>query len=453
VLDNQACSNPALNDFWDAPARNRVLYGGRASSKSWDAAAYAIFLAQLCEIKVLCVRQFQNKISESVYTLLKIQIERYGLKNRFKITENRILCIDTGSEFVFYGLWRHIDEIKSIEKIDILWSEESHLLSRDQWAVLEPTIRKEGSECWFIFNPRLSTDFVYKRFVTNPPPNTIVRKINYTENPFLSDTMLNIINAAKAEDEEEYMHIYEGVPRTDDNNSIIKRSHLMAAIDAHKALGIDPSGARKLGFDVADDGEDLCAMVEAYGSLAVWSDMWKAKEDELLKSVTRVWTAARDRSASITYDSIGVGATSGAKINELNIEHKAKIRHTKYFAGGSPSRPNSYYAGTKVENRDFFANIKAQSWWIVADRLRNTYNAVKNGQQFKDDEMIFIDSSMPNLDKLIDELSTPKKDFDNAGRVKVESKGDLKKRNVSSPNLADAFIMAFDTTHKSGLLF
>lgn len=445
VSDGQKPSlNPALKDFWLAQARNRVLYGGRASSKSWDAAGFAIFLACNYRLRVLCARQFQNKIAESVYTLLKIQIDRFGLKSKFKILENSITNIETGSEFMFYGLWRSIDEIKSLESIDILWIEEAHNLTEEQWKILEPTIRVDGSQVWVIFNPRLSTDFAYKRFVVNPPPNTVVRKINYDENPFLSKTMLDIIEAAKVEDFDEYLHVYEGVPKDDDDDSVIKRSWLMAAIDAHKALNVEINGSHRIGFDVADAGEDACAHVEAHGQLAVGSDYWKAKEDELLKSCARVWGVARERSASVIYDAIGVGATCGAKFNELNadVEHDP-VAHTKFFAGGSVIKPDMKYAKSDIKNKDFFANIKAQAWWLVADRLRNTYSAVRNGAAIDPDDMIFIDSQMPNLDKLIDELSAPKRDYDNAGRVKVESKKDLKKRDVASPNLADAFIMAF----------
>lgn len=435
--------NPVLRDFWRAPARNRVLYGGRSSSKSWDAAGFAIFLAQHCKIRVLCTRQFQNKIEESVYTLLIAQIERFGLRHKFRILDNKIICLTTGSVFVFYGLWRQIDEIKSLEGIDIHWAEEAHLLSEEQWAILDPTLRKEGSQHWIIFNPRLSTDFVYKRFVINPPPETVVRRINYDENPFLSETIKRVIAAAKAEDYDEYQHIYEGVPRDDDDDAVIKRSHLMAAIDAHKTLGVEPRGMRRIGFDVADAGEDYCAMVESFGPLATWSDLWKAKEDELLKSCSRVWTAARERESSIVYDAIGVGATCGAKFNELNTGHAIPVEHAKFFAGGSVLKPDSSYGLTGIKNKDFFSNVKAQAWWVTADRLRNTYNATRNGQQFSDEELIFIDSAMPNLDKLIDELSTPKRDYDTLGRVKVESKKDLEKRDIKSPNLADAFIMAY----------
>ncbi|MEX3555271.1 MAG: PBSX family phage terminase large subunit [Burkholderia gladioli] len=436
--------NPALREFWRAPARNRVLYGGRASSKSWDAAGFATFLADNYRLRVLCVRQYQNKIEESVYTLLKAQIERFGLSARFNVQEKKILHRYTGSEFMFYGLWRSIDEIKSLEGIDILWIEEAHNLTEEQWSVLEPTIRKAHSQVWVIFNPRIATDFAYKRFVVNPPPNSIVRKINYDENPFLSQTMQDIIASAKAEDEDEYAHIYLGVPKQDDDDAIIKRSWIEAAIDAADKLKMEVRGRKRIGFDVADSGEDKCATIYAHGFAALGADMWKAGEDELLLSCTKVWHAAKERDAEIVYDSIGVGAGCGAKFNELNAAARPSrgLTHHKFNAGGAVWRPDSLYKpGTK--NKDMFLNIKAQAWWLVVDRFRNTYNAIHRKQTFRDDELISISGSVPHLEKLIDELATPKRDYDANGRVKVESKKDLVKREIASPNLADAFVMAY----------
>lgn len=430
------------------PARNRILYGGRSSSKSWDAAGFAIYLAQQMKLKFLCTRQFQNRIEDSVYSLLKIQIERFGLRSKFRILDNKIICTATGSEFVFYGLWRQIDEVKSIESIDIHWSEEAHLLTEDQWKVLEPTIRKEGSQHWLIFNPRLVNDFVYRRFVTNPPPDTIKRKINYDENPFLSNTIKKVIAAAKAEDEDEFAHIYLGVPKDNDDDSIIKRAWIMAAIDAHKQLGLEASGRKRIGFDVADSGADKCAQIYAHGSVVSWSDLWKAGEDELLKSCTRVWKAAQERNASVTYDSIGVGATAGAKFGELNDTIiDGRIQYQKFNAGSGVFQPESLYT-PQTKNKDMFLNLKAQAWWLTADRFRNTYNAVRKGEKFPDDKLISISSELPHLDLLIDELATPKRDYDNNGKVKVESKKDLAKSTreggpAPSPNLADAFVMAF----------
>jgi phage terminase large subunit len=436
--------NPALKTFWLAPARNRVLYGGRASTKSWDAAGFATFLTDNYRLRVLCVRQFQNKIEESVYTLLRTQIERFGLNGRFNIQDKKILHRYTGSEFLFYGLWRSIDEIKSLEGIDILWIEEGHNLTEDQWKVLEATIRKEGSQVWVIFNPRLATDFAYKRFVLNPPPNTVRRRINYDENPFLSDTMRRVIEAAKAEDYDEYLHIYEGVPKQDDESVIIKRSWIEAAIDAHITLGFEPAGIKRIGFDVADSGADKCANVFAHGSVVMWADEWKAGEDELLKSCTRTYNAAKERDAQIAYDSIGVGAGSGAKFKEINeaSPDRFPVRYEKFNAGAAVWEPDREYQ-PKITNKDMFSNIKAQAWWMLADRFRNTYNAVRRGEKFSDDKLISIASDCPHIERLIDELSTPKRDYDQNGRVKVESKKDLAKREIASPNLADAFVMCY----------
>lgn len=442
--------NPALKDFWKKRARNRILYGGRSSSKSWDAAGHAIYLAQAYKVRFLCARQFQNKITESVYTLLKIQIERFGLADDFEITNNRIRHKHTGSEFIFYGLWRHIDEIKSLEGIDICWIEEAHNLTEEQWKILEPTVRAEGSEFWIIFNPRLVTDFVYKRFVTNTPPQTIKRKINYDENPFLSNTIKDVIEAHREDDEEDYRHVYLGEPSEDDDSVIIKRSWVLAAIDARKVLGIPKGGRRRIGFDVADGGKDKCATVEVLGIEAEWMEEWKASEDELLKSCTKVHIMARESGAEVDYDSIGVGAFAGAYFDNLNELTETAIEHHKFNAGGAVYDPDDHIDENPNSplNKNYYSNVKAQVWWDVARRFRNTFNAVRKGAKFDPADLISISSGMEGVDGLVDELCTPRRDFDNAGKVKVESKKDLAKPTrkggpVASPNRADAFVMAY----------
>lgn len=439
----RATLNPVLKPFWLAKARNKVLYGGRASSKSWDAAGFATFLANKYRLRILCVRQFQNKISESVYALLKIQIERFGLNIRFDVQRDKIYSTATGSEFMFYGLWRSIDEIKSLESVDILWIEEAHNLTEEQWKILEPTIRKAGSQVWVIMNPRLATDFAYKRFIKNPPPDSVVRLINYDENPFLSPTMLRIIEAAKAEDYEEFQHTYLGVPKDDDTSVIIKRSWIQSAIDAHKRVEPESGswdGGITVGYDVADDGDDKNATTSMDGSIAVHLDEWKGDENALRESAARVASTARQLGAQqIGYDSIGVGAGTGSTLNDMDWS-----QHFKFNAGAAVSRPDSHYGETKIKNKDFFSNLKAQAWWLVADRFRNTHMAVTKGIKFEASDMISISSECDSklLDRLMDELATPKRDFDNAGKVKVESKKDLAKRDVPSPNIADSFIIA-----------
>jgi len=443
--------NPNLKEFWQTKARNKILYGGRSSSKSWDTSGVAIYLASKYKMKFLCVRQIQNKITDSVYSLLKIQIERFGLKDEFTVLKNSIIHNITGSEFLFYGLWRSVDEIKSIESVDILWSEESHALTEEQWNILEPSIRKEGSECWILFNPKLVTDFVYKRFIINTPPNTIKRHINYNENPFLSETMINIIEAVKAEDEDKYNHIYLGHPKVDDNEAIIKRSWIEAAIDSHLKLNIEISGKKRIGYDIADSGEDSCAIIETHGIYTYYSSEWFAKEDELEESAEKVYKRASSQKLHITYDSIGVGASAGSTFKRLNLESKVKIQYSKFNAGDKVRDPDKVFSDN-IKNRDMFSNLKAQSWWEMAQRFKNTYNAVTKGTIFKEDEIISISSDLKHLDQLMEELSTPRKNEDNTGKVKVESKKDLKRRGIKSPNIADAFLMAYSKPKVNSLL-
>jgi phage terminase large subunit len=448
-MTSTATLNPNLRTFWNTPARNRVLYGGRDSSKTWDAAGFAIFLAQAYKIRFMATRQFQNRIADSVYTVLCHQIERFGVSHLFEITNTSIYCPSTGSDFIFYGRSRNISDIKGVEGVDIHWAEECELMTDEEWSIIDPTLRKEGSQHWLIFNPRLSADFVYQRFIVNPPADTVVRKINYDENPFLSNTSRKRIEAMKIDDYDSYEHYYLGVPWTDDDRVIIKLSWIEAAIDAHIKLNFAPDGRKIIGFDVADDGADKCANVYAHGSVALWCEEWKGGEDELLKSCSRTYASAQERGAEIGYDCIGVGASAGGKFDELNLANSNLIKYHKFNAGDSVHEPEKPYKSdsmAKIKNKDFFSNLKAQSWWLIADRFRNTYDAIHNGTRYNADELISISSDMPMLEKLKTELSTPRRDFDANGRVKVESKKDLAKRDVPSPNIADAFVIAFAPT-------
>mgnify|MGYP003645392902 CR=1 FL=1 len=452
-----ATLNPVLKTFWKTKADTKVLKGGRASSKTWDCAGFAIFLAANYTVKFLCMRQFQNKIKESVYAILVIQIERFGLTHEFDIRASEIHHKTTGSSFHFYGIHRDIAEIKGFEGADIGWIEEGEGLTALQWEVIEPTLRNEGAECWILYNPRLVSDFVEK-FMHDPENGVIVRHINYDENEFLSNTMLRKIQRMKEADPDQFEHIYLGVARKDDDDVVIKRSYIEAAIDAHIKLKIEAKGDCQIGYDVADGGKDLNSQVLRKGIVAQWGEHWKGKEDELLVSCERVYHQAHKYKAKIRYDSIGVGASCGAKFEEINKARKEEdfyhtsVRYGKFVAGGRVINPDGYYiepdsdgGSTEdgVTNKDFFENLKAQEWWKVADRFRNTYNAVTKGHIFEEHELISISSSMPNLGNLITELSTPRRKFSKNGKVMVESKEDLKKREVESPNDADAFINAY----------
>ncbi len=449
-LINNMFMNPALKEFWNTKADLKILKGGRSSSKSHDAAGFAIFLASRYTLKFLCMRQFQSKIKESVYALLCIKIEAFGLQADFEILKTEIIHKKTGSSFHFYGIHRSIDEIKGFEGANIGWIEEGEGLTKEQWRIIEPTLRADHAECWILYNPRLINDFI-ETLGRTTDSDVLVRHINYDENPFLSDTMKKKINKLKLSDYEEYQHVYLGVARRNDDNSIIKREWIETAIDAHKKLGIELGNDNRVGFDVADSGNDLCSQTLVKGITAVWADHWKAGDDELLESCTRVFNTASNNRALIRYDSIGVGASSGAKFKELNEsrlekdKYHVEVEYKKFIAGSKVINPELDYADSidGVTNREFFENLKVQTWWSVADRFRNTFNAITKGHEFNNSELISISSDMPNLQNLITELSTPNKKFSKSGKVMVETKEQLSARGIASPNDADSFVMCY----------
>jgi phage terminase large subunit len=434
--------NPELRGFWRTRKPYKLLKGGRFSSKTQDAGGMAAYLARNYSVKFLCIRQFQNRIADSVYTVVKEKIETAGWRNEFDIGVSTIRHKTTGSEFLFYGIARNIDDIKGTEGVDVCWIEEGEGLTEAQWDIIDPTIRKSGSETWIVYNPRFATDFIVSKLPKILGDDCIIKHINYTSNPFLSDTARAKAERVKLTDPEKYEHIYLGVPLTNDEAVLIKREWIEAAIDAHKKLTIEPTGGKRIGFDVADSGADKNATVSAHGFHAYACDEWAAAEDEILVSCTRVHANAIATKSAIWYDSIGVGASAGNKFSELNQVRGTNIEYHKFNAGAGVLDPDHEYEH-EVSNKDFFLNLKAQAWWIIAQRFRNTYNAIKHGERFRDTELISIASDLPNLERLITELSTPRKEYDQVGRVKVESKKDLAKRGVSSPNLADAFVMAF----------
>ena len=235
--------------------------------------------------RVLCTRMYQNRIADSVYTLLKDKINYFGLQHNFKVYADAIEHRFNDSLFRFYGIARNIDEIKSFEGASIWWNEESHNLTKTMFTTIRPTImRNEGAEMWFTLNGQLVSDYSWQRLVMSPPKGSLVRKINYDENPFLVKSALNDIQVEFDEDYDLANHVYNGEPYADDDQSIIKRSWVNACVDAHLLLDIDMSGRQCVGYDVADDGGDRNCVVKFEGGIAKILDAWKAGEDEIERS-------------------------------------------------------------------------------------------------------------------------------------------------------------------------
>ena len=221
------------------PKRYKVLYGGRGGAKSWGVARALLMLGGQKKLNVLCARELQKSIEDSVHKLLKNQIYNppdhktspgLGLTAFYRVEKTKIYGAN-GTEFSFEGIKNNINGIRSYEGVDIVWVEEAVNVSENSWKVLIPTIRKEGSEIWMTFNPELETDYTYQRFVKREdlvevdkdkrfpvPVNCQVREsrrafavhMSWRDNPWFPDELREELEEDRARDFDDYLHIWEG---------------------------------------------------------------------------------------------------------------------------------------------------------------------------------------------------------------------------------------------------
>jgi phage terminase large subunit len=315
--------------------------------------------------------------------------------------------------------------------------------------VIEPTIRKEDSLVLMLFNPNLVTDFVWKEFVVNPPPNWVIRQINYPDNPFLSKKAVRGIEAMRERDPEGYEHVYLGIPKGESELSIFRRKWLDACVDAHITLGVDLAGRNVVGFDPADDGEDACATATLETGVFTGIEEWHAAKDQLPDSAKRARGTALLSHATLSYDTIGVGAFVGGYVDELNRSKdiRGTVRHVPFNAGGpvvDPDKPSDPHNSNSVKNRDEYLNRKAQAWGNTARKAMMTFNAVTRGISIPPSDVLSFSSAVPKdmLDALFVELCVPEW-VESEGKKRVEPKKQIKKlKGVKSHNLADAVIAA-----------
>jgi phage terminase large subunit len=198
------------------PKRHKVAHGGRGSAKSWGFARALLILAAQKPLRVLCAREVQKSIKDSVHRLLTDQIQALGLGANYEVFETEIRGRN-GSLFLFAGLAQHtVESIKSYEGVDIVWVEEAQVVTKRSWDVLTPTIRKDDSEIWITLNPDMETDETYQRFVAGQPEESetaFVIQMNWKDNPWFPGTLeVERLNTL-ARDPDNYANIWEGEPK------------------------------------------------------------------------------------------------------------------------------------------------------------------------------------------------------------------------------------------------
>jgi len=393
-----------INDY-----RYFLAEGGRGGGKSQALARIFLYLGEQRKLRMVCGRETQNSISESVYSLLCDIIRSEDLA--YEIQTTKIIHRTTGSVINFRGFRQQgAFNIQGMEGVDVLWIDEAQAITKQTLDVLIPTIRKDKAKIYFTMNRHMEHDPVYEFLVGRKDCCHV--HINYDENPFCTQALKDEAAACMVKSEKDYLHIWKGEPLLQLEDSVFTYREL-------KNTGPNPHtlaegyGFRLGGFDVARYGDDRCAcvIVQQMGALhweMIYQDQWDHK-DLNYTSGRILETAVREHIDRSVIDEDGIG---GGPLDALRHG-----RGLDQFVGFK-NLPLSY------EKDKQYGNV----------RTRDVYKLKK----LVEDGHIRITD-----EETIRELCTLKYKYDNYQRKILISKDQMRKQfDIKSPNLADALVMA-----------
>ena len=436
--------------------RYYVYHGGRCGLKSWAFAQAAIMRGTSEKLNILCCREIQKSIRESVHALLSDTIARLGLMDQWEIQNDRILCRTTGSKINFIGLHNNTHNLKSYEGTDICWVEEAQAVTDKSWDDLDPTIRKDGAEIWISFNPEDELDPTYVRFCVNRRKNSIVVKTSWRDAEeygwFPKDLKEQMLQM-RDENYKKYLHVWEGEPNSNYEDAIIQPEWVEASVDAHIKLNWDVCGAKIASFDPSDsEMGDPRAWAMRHGFLLKDLKQWINRD--IAESIPYAYRMSYDLDCEqMVYDGDGLGAAMKIGLDKNEAEYKLKA--IPFHGGMKPDEPDAPYPPYNPNkpppervklNKDTFRNKRAQYYWFLRDRLENTYNAITKNIWVDPEKCISISSEIDPEDykQLRRELTRVRlKKGANSSMKTLESKKDMKAAGMKSPNLADAVMMLF----------
>ena len=391
---------PLVNEHWDY----KIYYGGRGGAKSWQFAIALLTLGMAKKLRILCTREIQNSIKDSVHKVLSDLIEKFELSN-YEIKRDTIVNHRTGTEFIFKGLLRNSQAIKSTEGINICWVEEAQAVSLESLKTLDPTIREDGAEIWFSLNRFSENDPVWNEYCRNiNPKTTLLVKVNHDSNPWFPYRLRQKMEYDKVNDYEGYLHVWEGEPLGQHAGAAISRAAINKAIENNIEK---PEGGVVVGADIAREGDDKIVFYMRKGLKVI-------KERVLTK--LRIPATARSLKDFVDFDKtipINIDSTGMPGVGDL-LDEDGYNTHFINF-------------GSNAKDVDRYNNCVSEMWC-----------------EFKN--LVESDGDIPDLPddlSLKEELSDRLLLFDKKERKIIEPKKDYKKRAGRSPDRADALIMCF----------
>lgn len=386
--------------------RNKLYYGGRAGGKSFAFADCLLLLGRESKLFVACVREVQNSIKDSVYKLLKDRADFYELTD-YVFYEDRIENILTGTKFIFKGLKdQNSQNIKSLEGVDICWIEEGQSISKNSWDILNPTIRKPNSEIWISMNREEENDPIWKAVAAHPDDRTLVVKVNYYDNPHCPEEMKYLAEKCKADNPDDYEHIWLGAPVNQGSTKLIAVKDVMKAFEQKMSCSTSPL---VVGVDIARFGDDKTVLCFRRGrycfDLKEYSALDTVALANLLTKVIKESNPAR------VFLDLG---NNGAGVYDILIDR------------GYGKTVRGVNFGARAINDDRYANKRAEMWDSANQWLKSE-----------------LPVQLVSNDELLDDLCSVNKQYDSKGRLQLEPKEKVKERIGRSPDKADAFVLTF----------
>lgn len=441
-------------------ARLIVLIGGRSSAKSETMGRILIMKAQTEQADVLCGREYQNSIEDSVHKLIKGLIDKLSVGG-FNITDNKIDCL-TGGGFRFRGFSRNSDAVKSAQDFKYSWIEEAQSLSQQSIDDLLPTIRAANSKLFFTANPQSSADPFSKRFIV--PFLTEIQKngyyeddmhlvimVNWRDNPWHGELEQQRIwdynNLTRAK----YDHIWEGAFNDSIEDALILAEWFDACIDAHKKLGFDPVGIRMSAHDPSDIGPDNKGYAFRHGVVVL--DLQEKETGNVNEGGDwAIGLAIKNNSDAFTWDCDGLGVGLNRQVTKAFAGKNTTISQFKGSEG--VDNPDNKFQPAQTDgapimgqktNKEALKNKRAQFYYELRERCYKTFLAV-NGKYIDHDELISFDSNLALLQKLRSELCRMPIKPNGNGLFELYTKRQMKdKFKIDSPNLADSVMMLMRT--------
>ena len=433
------------NQFRLVPARCKAAFGGRGSGKTLAIAGALVLIAASRRVRIACGREFQSSIEQSAKKAVEWAILQAGMSSIFDIQNSKIFCNTTGSEFFFIGFERNREAMRGWQDIDYAWIEEAQRLTQESHDILLPSVRKEGSEIWFSFNPYSRADPVWQDFCSpHPRADAMIATVNWMDNPWFPDVLENERQICLQRTPELYDHVWMGATLDDAAiRKVLPYTTLEMCVDAHLRWGwVSHERRRHAGLDVADTGGDSNAAVFRDGPLISRLETWISPTTwETAVKVNSYCTS--EKSSRLYYDGTGVGSGIRGYMAMTKATRQYSTRPINFGAKvAGPKREYSY----RMTNETMFARRNSQLAWSLRLRAENTKRRMNN-EDVPLDQCLFIDSSIPDLESYLLQLSQPEWRESTAGKIVI----DKAPNNESSPDKYDATVLAFARDSAYGL--